>query len=146
MATSIDSGTEEVFVAALRALTRARTRFLVAGAFAISHHCGIWRNTKDLDIFCEPEWARRILRILARSGFTTSIQERHSLGKAKRDGVLVDVIWGCGNWTAQVDEHWFAHAEVGNLFGVDVAVAPADDLILSKAWVAGRERYDGADI
>ena len=31
--------------------------FLVAGAFATNHHTGFWRNTKDLDIFCEPSSA-----------------------------------------------------------------------------------------
>jgi hypothetical protein len=146
MEPSLDPVTRTVFETALGALLDARARFLVAGAFAINHYCGIWRNTKDLDVFCEPSWAERILDALARAGFTTHVQERHWLGKARKDGALVDVIWGCGNWMSRVDEHWFASPTLGRVVGLEVALAPAEDIILSKAWVAGRERYDGADI
>src|SRR5262249_17988267 len=100
----------------------------------------------DLDVFCEPPWAARILDVLADAGFTTYVQEKHWLGKARKDGALVDVIWGCGNWMARVDEHWFEFASLGQVVGMEGAIAPAEDIILSKAWVAGRERYDGADI
>ena len=146
MEPTLDPKTRAVFQDALRALVSERARFLVAGAFATNFHCGIWRNTKDLDVFCEPAAAGRILDILARSGFATHIEERHWLGKATQNGVLVDVIWGCGNWAGYVDEHWFDHASIGPVAGVEVPIAPAEDIILSKAWVAGRERYDGADI
>jgi hypothetical protein len=146
MEPTLDLTTRAVFQDALRALTADGARFLVAGAFATNFHTGIWRNTKDLDIFCEPAEAVRILDALARAGFKTSVEEKHWLGKAKKDGVLVDVIWGCGNWAGHVDEHWFQHASVGEVAGVEIGIAPADDIILSKAWVAGRERYDGADI
>jgi hypothetical protein len=135
-----------VFEKALRILVAEKARFLVAGAFATNHYTGIWRNTKDLDIFCEPSWGPRILDILARHGYTTHVEEEHWLGKAKKDGCLIDVIWGGGNWATFVDDHWFEHAETGNVLDVDCLVAPASDMILSKAWVAGRERYDGADI
>ena len=146
MEPTLDPETRTVFATALRALLDARARFLVAGAFATNHYCGIWRDTKDLDIFCEPVWARRILDILARAGFATKVEEKHWLGKAKKGGVLVDVIWGCGNWASCVDEHWFDRAHIGLVVDIDVGIAPAEDIILSKAWVAGRERYDGADI
>src|SRR5262249_31582969 len=146
MEPTLDPGTRTVFEAALRALLEARCRFLVAGAFATNHYCGIWRDTKDLDVFCEPPWAARILDVLADAGFTTYVQEKHWLGKARKEGALVDVIWGCGNWMARVDEHWFEFASLGQAVGMEVAIAPVEDIILSKAWVAGRERYDGADI
>src|SRR5262249_32770202 len=45
-----------------------------------------------------------------------------------------------------VDDHWFDYSSTGSVVGIDVAIAPVADIILSKAWVAGRERYDGADI
>ena len=146
MEPTLDPETRTVFATALRALLDERARFLVAGAFATNHYCGIWRNTKDLDVFCEPHWAGRILDTLGRAGFRTYVQEKHWLGKAKKDGALVDIIWGCGNWAARVDSHWFETASLGRVAGIEVAMAPAEDIILSKAWVAGRERYDGADI
>jgi hypothetical protein len=142
----LDAHTRRIFQHALRSLNRAQAPFLVAGAFATNHHTGIWRNTKDLDVFCEPADAATVLDVLAAAGFKTFVEERHWLGKALFEGTMVDVIWGGGNWTNVVDAHWFEHAEDGKVLGVDVKIAPAQDIILSKAWVAGRERYDGADI
>lgn len=142
----IDRRTRKVFTQALDALTAAQVPFMVAGAFATNFHTGIWRNTKDIDIFCEPRWAGRVLATLAEAGFTTSVEEPHWLGKAVKGGALVDVIWGGGNWATYVDPHWFEHATRGRIIGREVLIAPAEDIILSKAYVAGRERYDGTDI
>ncbi len=138
--------TAAVFRKALRALVDADVPFVVAGAFAVNHYTGIWRNTKDLDLFCEPRHAGAALDALAGAGFSTHVREKHWLGKAVLRGQVVDVIWGGGNWATVVDDHWFTHAERGRTLGVDVMMAPPEDLVLSKAYVAGRERYDGADI
>jgi hypothetical protein len=135
-----------VFREALLALAAADVPFLVAGAFATNFHTGFWRNTKDLDIFCRPEDAEEILQVLAGAGFETHIEEKHWLGKAKKKGEIVDVIWGGGNWATFVDDHWFELASPGTVLDIPVLIAPAEDIILSKAWVAGRERYDGTDI
>jgi hypothetical protein len=142
----LDPHTTQVFQRALKALKAKRARFIVAGAFATNHHTGIWRNTKDLDVFCEPAWADRVIDILGDAGFDAYVVERHWLGKAEAEGCCVDAIWGGGNWCTFIDEHWFSHAEKGNILGEECLIAPAEDIILSKAWVAGRERYDGADI
>jgi hypothetical protein len=146
MEPKLDATTRAVFSSALEALKEAGVPTIVAGAFALNHHTGVWRDTKDLDIFCEPGRAREVLAVLASVGFHTYVEEKHWLGKAKRQGRLVDVIWGGGNWATYVDSHWFEHADPGRCAGVDVLFGPAEDIILSKAWVAGRERFDGADI
>jgi hypothetical protein len=146
MEPTLDEDTRLSFQLALSALLAERAQFLVAGAFATNHHTGLWRDTKDMDVFCKPSWAGRVLDILARAGFAARVEEQHWLGKATKAGVLVDVIWGSGNWAGPVDDHWFEHARVGHVIGVEVPIASAEDIILSKAWVAGRERYDGADI
>jgi hypothetical protein len=146
MEPTLDEETRLSFQRALRALQAERAQFVLAGAFATNHYTGIWRDTKDIDVFCRPSWAGRILDILARNGFVAHVEEQHWLGKARRGAALVDVIWGSGNWSAPVDDHWFANATLGHIVGIEVAIAPVSDMILSKAWVAGRERYDGADI
>jgi hypothetical protein len=146
MEPTLDRETAAVFRRALCALIDADVPFVVAGAFAVNHYTGIWRNTKDLDLFVQPQYAQPALDALATAGFDTRVQERHWLGKGVLDGQIVDIIWGGGNWATVVDEHWFQHAARGRLLGVDVMMAPASDMILSKAYVAGRERFDGADI
>lgn len=142
----LEPETIEVFRRALRAMQRSGVPFLVGGAFAVNKYTGIWRNTKDLDLFTRPEDGPRALEVLAKAGFETYVQEKHWLGKALDGEHMVDVIWGGGNWATYVDDHWFEHAEPGEVCGIDVLLAPAQDIILSKAWVAGRERFDGADI
>ena len=64
----------EVYRRALQALNAAGVPFVVAGAYAIYEHTGIYRQTKDLDLFVEPRRgpaggaraARRRLRHAAR--------------------------------------------------------------------------------
>ncbi|MBI4511661.1 MAG: hypothetical protein HY698_18655 [Deltaproteobacteria bacterium] len=136
----------EVFRRALTALNRERVRYVVAGAFALNHYTGVWRYTKDLDVFCEPIASQGALSALARAGFQTYVEEKHWLGKAVLHDTLVDVIWAGGNWATFVDEGWFGRAHVGRVLGIDVLVASPEDIVLSKAYVAGRERFDGADI
>lgn len=146
MEPTLDPATRAVFREALKALVASDVKFLVAGAFATNFHTGFWRNTKDLDVFCLPGDAAAILEVLARAGFATYVEEKHWLGKAKKKDETVDVIWGGGNWATFVDEHWFQLASPGTVLDIPVLIAPAEDIILSKAWVAGRERYDGTDI
>jgi hypothetical protein len=142
----LDAKTAAIFRKALHAMITADSPFIVAGAFAVNHYTGIWRNTKDLDLFVRPGDADAALAVLEGAGFDAYVQERHWLGKARLEDAVVDVIWGGGNWATSVDDHWFEHAEPGKVLGIDVPMAPAQDIILSKAYVAGRERYDGADI
>ena len=64
----------EVYKRALEALNAAGVPYVVAGAYAIYEHTGIYRKTKDLDLFFEPSAvvrgraraARRRLRDAAR--------------------------------------------------------------------------------
>ena len=44
----------EVYRRALQALNDAAVPYVVAGAYAIYEHTGIYRQTKDLDLFVEP--------------------------------------------------------------------------------------------
>jgi hypothetical protein len=70
----------------------------------------------------------------------------HWLGKALRDGDLVDVIFSSGNGVAEVDDGWFEHAVGGEIFGVRVKLCPPEEILWSKAFIMERERFDGADV
>jgi len=70
----------------------------------------------------------------------------HWLGKAKCANALVDVIFSSGNGVSLVDDDWFRYATEGLVFDVPVKLCPPEEMIWSKAFVAERERYDGADI
>jgi hypothetical protein len=130
----------------LEALNESGVPFLVGGAVAIAAYCGIRRYTKDLDLFvCEGD-AARVLDVLTRVGFRTEATFPHWLSKAHSDGHFIDVIFNSGNGEVPVDREWFDNALPADVFGVPVAVCPAEETIWSKGFVMERERFDGADV
>ena len=136
----------EIHATALRLLNAAGVRYVVAGAYALRHYTGVVRFTKDLDLFLVPDDVARALDVLRQGGFRTHVLSRHWLAKAKRGGYLVDLIFGFGGWRAAVDETWLANSEPGSLNGVPVRYAPLEETAWMKAFVAHRERFDGADV
>ncbi len=120
--------------------------FLVGGAYAFTPYTGIGRSTKDFDLFVRKPEIHRALDVLAAAGFETELTFPHWLGKAYDGRDFVDLIFSSGNGVAPVDDGWFAHAPHGTVLGVAVKLAPAEEMLWSKAFVMERERYDGADV
>jgi hypothetical protein len=131
---------------AMVVLNRAEVPFLVGGAFAFIHQAGIDKSTKDLDIFARPGDVQRLLEACASAGYDTELVFSHWLAKIRSPEGFIDVIFSSGNGVATVDEGWFQHATAGDVLGVPVKIAPAEETIWSKAFVMERERYDGADV
>jgi hypothetical protein len=131
---------------ALRALSASGVQFLVAGAYAFFEYTGIFRDTKDLDVFLRERDLEDAFEVLERAGFRTELLDPRWIGKAYRGEWFVDLIFSSGNGVAVVDELWFEHARPGRVMGIDVLLAPPEEIIWSKAFVLERERYDGADV
>jgi hypothetical protein len=130
----------------IETLTGARLRFLVGGAFALARHTGINRATKDLDIFIRREDWPDIARALRDRGIRARLIFPHWLGKALAPRDNVDLIFASGNGQLPVDDGWFARAVRGRVLECAVALCAPEDMILSKAFVMERERFDGADV
>ncbi len=137
---------KEAFRGVLIALNNAGIRYVVGGAFAMHQYTGIWRYTKDLDIFLLPRDVERALDLLARLGYNTRMEDYHWLAKAFRRGYMIDLIFGEGNWLHQVDEVWFQRSQPREVLGVPTRVVPIEEMIWSKAYIADRTRFDGADV
>lgn len=131
---------------ALRVLDKAQVPYLVGGAYAFSQYTGIYRDTKDLDLFLDQPSAERALKVLAADGWRTERHDRDWIYKGYRGSYFVDLIFSSGNGVADVDAEWFRYAEAGRAFGRHVWLVPAEELIWSKAFVLERERFDGADV
>lgn len=71
--------------------------FVVSGAFALQQHTGIFRCTKDLDIFLCPEDTPAALWHLQNRGFVCEVRDPVWLANAHRDGYFVDLITGMSN-------------------------------------------------
>lgn len=120
--------------------------YVVSGAFALQEHTGIFRDTKDLDLFCTAETATRALAFLKRRGFEVEVTDPIWLGKAWKGEFFVDFITGMSNGVIRVDDSWIERALPEKVLGVPARVLAAEELIASKVFVNFRERFDGADI
>ncbi len=131
---------------ALRALAESHVPFLVAGAYAFFEYTGIFRDTKDLDLFLRERDLEDAFAVLESAGFRTELTDRGWLGKAWKGEWYVDLIFSSGNGVAVVDDLWFENARTGRVMDVQVLLAPPEEMIWSKSFVLERERYDGADV
>lgn len=127
-------------------MNRANIPYVVSGAFALQHHTGIWRNTKDLDLFLPAAAVPEALRHLKEHGFEVEICDPVWLAKARRSGYYVDLITGMSNAIITVDQSWIDRGSDTVLLDVPTRVLGAEELIASKLFVNFRERFDGADI
>ncbi|HEY1266191.1 MAG TPA: hypothetical protein VGH16_02975 [Candidatus Binatia bacterium] len=137
---------KEFYVRVLTTLTDAGVPFLIGGAYALECYTGIWRDTKDLDVFIHPEDCKRALDALAGMGCHTELTFPHWLGKAYCGEYFADLIFSSGNGTARVDDEWFRYGVDSEILGYRVKLCPVEETIWSKSFVMERERYDGADI
>ena len=131
---------------ALSILTSAGIPHLVGGAYAFARYTGIERHTKDFDVFIRREDFTRASWAFQKAGYKTELNFPHWLGKAHKGDDFVDLIFSAGNGVARVDELWFEHAVPDRVFGVDVDLIPAEEMIWSKGLIMERERFDGADV
>lgn len=143
---SLPKEEKQVFKKALRGLNLARVPYVIGGAFSVYHYSGIWRDTRDLDLFVTPEHKERALEVLGNLGYHTWVKHEPWLAKATMEPYFVDIIYGLGNWMAPVDDVWIEKAKAGTFLRVPTLFAPAEEIIWAKAFIAGRERYDGGDI
>ena len=130
----------------LLALNHAGIAYAVEGAFALHEHCGIWRDTKDLDLMLEPSSVPQALKQLTAIGYTTAIEDPVWLAKAYKGNYYVDLITGMGNAVLVADHSWMENSIPYELFGVPCRVIGAEELIACKIFVTRRERFDGADV
>ena len=131
---------------ALQALNESEIPYVVSGAFAMYAYTGLWRNTKDLDVFVKRESVGKALLALETAGFDVELTDDKWLGKAKKGDVLIDIIFAAGNMVAVVDDEWMERAKPAHLLGVATQLASPEDLISFKAFICERHRFDGADI
>jgi hypothetical protein len=134
----------EVYRRALQAL--ASVPYVVAGAYAIYEHTGIYRQTKDLDIFVEPSAVVPAARALKAAGFVMRLEDLHWLAKAVVGDKFVDLIYGMGNAVSFIDADWVKYSRAGVLAAQPVRIAPAEELIWHRLFISERHRHDMSDI
>src|SRR5204863_1704337 len=137
---------ESLYREVLLALNEYKIPYAVAGAFALQKYTGIWRLTKDLDLFMKAEDVPKALEDLANHGFRCETLDPVWLAKAHRGEYFVDLISGMSNAVIVVDDSWMQRAQPAIIAGVPSRIIAAEDPIASKLFVTRRERFDGGDI
>lgn len=136
----------KIFKEALEILNTSGANYMLGGAFAMFNYTGIFRDTKDLDIFCKPSEYTRILKHFAESGYDTELTDARWLAKVYKGDFFIDIIFDTVNNICTVDDSWYEHAPSGVFQGIPVKFLPAEELIWCKIYVQNRERYDSADV
>lgn len=131
---------------ALRALTDDGVPYMVGGAYAFFEYTGIYRDTKDLDVFLMREDVPTAFAALEREGFRTELTDDVWIAKGFMGEYFIDLIFSSGNGVATVDRAWFDNAPRGMALGVPCLLIPPEEMIWSKGFVNERERFDGADV
>ncbi len=131
---------------ALDGLNESGVPYMLGGAFALNHHTGIYRDTKDLDVFCRSGDYPTIMKHFSSQGYRTELTDVRWLAKIFKDDYFVDIIFDTVNNICTVDDTWFENASRGEFAGMPVLFLSAEELIWCKIYVQNRERFDGADV
>ncbi len=130
----------------LELLNQTGVPYLVGGAFAMLAHAGIFRDTKDLDVFIRPRDLKAVLEAMQQAGFDTEVRDVFWLAKVNHHPLFMDVIFGLSADAVRVEEEWFGNALGEALLGVPTSLLGLEELIATKAYVLRSDRFDGADI
>jgi hypothetical protein len=148
MTSSYDEPDERqaVYALGLQALADSHVPFLVGGGYALFAYLERWRVTKDIDIFLRVSDLPLALVALARAGFQVEVTDAAWLAKARKEGALIDIIFCSYNGLFPVDDSWLENGRETVVLGVDCKVVGLEEMIVSKCFVAARDRFDGADV
>jgi hypothetical protein len=136
----------QVYQRALRAMNEAGLQYVISGLYALYEYTGIYRKTKDLDVFVEPAHVVEAARVLKAAGFKVYLEQSHWIAKAMWGEVQTDLIYGMGNGMAFIDRLWWERSRPGILAATQVRIAPPEDLIWHRLFVSERHRSDSADV
>jgi hypothetical protein len=131
---------------ALELLNSSGADYMLGGAFATFKYTGIYRDTKDLDVFCKSADYPKILKHFEQQGYKVSVHDARWIAKVFKGEYFIDLIFDSVNNICTVDDAWFEHAAKGEFAGMAVKFIPAEELIWCKTYVQNRERFDGADV
>lgn len=121
-------------------------QFMLGGAFAMFQYTGIFRDTKDLDIFCKSSEYPKILKAFGEQGYRTELTDVRWLAKVFHGDYFIDIIFDTVNNICTVDDSWYERATDGQFAELPAKFIPVEELLWCKLYVQNRERNDSADV
>ena len=83
----------DFYVESLKLLNESQIPYLLSGTYALGCFTGISRPTKDLDVFCKPSDAPKILGFFKDRGYGIEMEDERWIGKVWRGEHFFDVIF-----------------------------------------------------
>ncbi len=140
----------ELYREALIALNNSGIDYMLGGALGVYYYTDWWRSTHDLDIYVVHEKVEQARDVLDGIGFVDMGEQGEGdkdwIYHARKDGLIVDVIWRFANLANYVQPDWLRRAPRGRFLDVDVRFIPLEELIWMKIFVINRHRCDWPDI
>jgi hypothetical protein len=140
-----DPKTVKLYKQVLQLLIDNNIHFMVGGGISLVRHANIER-IHDLDIFCKPGDATKIVSLLRENKIQATMLDDKWIAQLTDGDMKVDFIFSAPNGQATVDDAWFSHAKPTKLFGMPLLLVPPEEVIWSKVYIQHRDRFDGADI
>lgn len=140
------SKAKDFYMKVLSLIVKNQIPFMLGGGMALYKYTHIRRPTKDLDLYCKAGDYPKILSILQEAGVKVQILDDRWLAQARETRYHVDILFASPSYTTPVDDSWFEHTDITELFGIKIKIIPKEELIWCKAYVQDRTRFDGADI
>ena len=137
---------EAFYKEAIEILHKSGVDFMLGGGFAMFHYTGIYRDTKDLDVFCKSNDYPKMMKIFSDHGYKTELHDVRWLAKVFKGDYFIDIIFDTVNHICTVDNSWFENASEGYFVDSKVKFVGAEELLWCKTYVQNRERFDGADV
>lgn len=132
----------------MRAVSEARIPFAVGGGMAAMGYADQIRESKDLDLYIQPELRPEMIALLTGLGFRDYYDEkpyqRHWIYRSIREDFIVDAMWAMANNRASVTEDWLGGPEV-RIDGLTVRLLPPEHTLWTKLYVLQRDRCDWPD-
>lgn len=124
--------------------------YALGGGLAVSFYCGLWRPSKDLDLYVLPQDAPRVSQALLDSGladyFDRKPYDRSWIFRATRGDAIVDVIWALANGAGSVERRWLTGGGRAQLDGEELPLLAPEEILWSKLHVLQRDRCDWPDL
>jgi len=130
----------------LDVLNRTGVAYVVGGAMAVYAYSGIYRQTKDLDVFISPSGVKPILGIMSDEGFEVEVTDTYWLAKVRHQGYLLDCLFGLSNHLTPIDEKFLKTDYHISLRGIVSPLIGIEELIASKLFLIKSYRFDAHDV
>jgi hypothetical protein len=140
----------EVYAMVIADARREGVRFAAGGGLATSFYTGMWRPTKDMDLYVVPAHRDAMIEATQRAGmqdyYAQQPYDRSWIYRAVRDGIILDVIWALANGYGRVDERWLRAGPQASVGRARFPLLAPEEILVTKLHVLQRDRCDWPEL